>query len=135
ARGARWRAPPRHLGALLLSAEPIQPLMPTPQLGDLRCHYLEEGSGPPLVLLHGLGSSARDWEFQFHVYSRSFRVIAPDLRGFGASERKGPFRIEQFAQDVWALLTQLGIDTFRLVGYSMGGAVALEMATSQPWRI
>jgi pimeloyl-ACP methyl ester carboxylesterase len=109
--------------------------MPSAQLGGWRCHYLDEGSGPPLVLLHGLGSSARDWEFQFHVYSRTFRVIAPDLRGFGASQRKGPFRIEQFAADVWALLAQLGIDRFRLVGYSMGGAVALQMAVSQPGRI
>jgi pimeloyl-ACP methyl ester carboxylesterase len=109
--------------------------MPTAQLGDLRCHYLEEGSGPPLVLLHGLGSSARDWEFQFHVYSRTFRVIAPDLRGFGATQRKGPFCIEQFATDLWALLARLGIDRFRLVGYSMGGAVALQMAVSQPWRV
>ena len=109
--------------------------MPTAQLGNLRCHYLDEGSGPPLVLLHGLGSSARDWEFQFHVYSRTFRVIAPDLRGFGASQRSGPFSIPQFAADMWALLAHLGIDRFRLVGYSMGGAVALQMATTQPWRI
>lgn len=109
--------------------------MPTAHIGGWRCHYLDQGSGPPLVLLHGLGSSARDWAFQLRVYSRTFRVIAPDLRGFGASERKGPFRIEQFANDIWALLAQLGIDRFRLLGYSMGGAVALQMAVSQPWRL
>jgi len=110
--------------------------MPTAHLNGLRCHYLDSGSSrPPLVLLHGLGSSARDWEFQYHVYGKHFRVIAPDLRGFGASQRRGPYRIEQFAQDMWSLLSQLGIDTFTLVGYSMGGAVALEMATTQPWRI
>jgi pimeloyl-ACP methyl ester carboxylesterase len=109
--------------------------MPTAHLGGWRCHYLDQGDGPPLVLLHGLGSSARDWAYQFRVYSRTFRVIAPDLRGFGASERKGPFRIEQFATDVWALLDHLRIDRFRLLGYSMGGAVALQMAVAQPWRI
>src|SRR5581483_12304424 len=106
--------------------------MPNAQLGGLRCHYLDEGAGSALVLLHGLGSSARDWERQIHVYSRHFRVIAPDFRGFGASERIGPYSIPQFAADVWALLAQLGIGRFRLVGYSMGGAVALEMALAQP---
>ncbi len=109
--------------------------MPTAHLNGLRCHYLDEGTGPPLVLLHGLGSSARDWEFQFHVYSRHFRVIAPDMRGFGASEKRGPYAIAQFATDIWTLLGQLGIDRFRLLGYSMGGAVALEMAVTQPWRV
>jgi 3-oxoadipate enol-lactonase len=109
--------------------------MPTAHLNGLRFHYLDEGTGPPLLLLHGLGSTARDWEFQFHVYSKHFRVIAPDLRGFGATQKKGPYRIDQFAKDAWALLAQLGIDEFSLVGYSMGGAVALEMAAEQPSRV
>lgn len=109
--------------------------MPSAQLRGWRCHYLDEGSGPVLVLLHGLGSSARDWEQQIHVFSKHFRIVAPDLRGFGASQHRGPYGVGEFAADVFALLEQLGIDTFRLMGYSMGGAVALQMAVSQPQRI
>ena len=109
--------------------------MPYAHLGALRCHYLDQGSGPVLLLLHGLGSSARDWEKQMHAFSARFRVIAPDLRGFGASSRMGPYSIEQFAADAWGLLDQLGIERFHLLGYSMGGAVALQMALAQPARV
>lgn len=116
--------------------------MPTAQLNGFRCHYLdseaEESAGrasggrPALVLLHGLGSSARDWEAQFRAFRLHFRVIAPDLRGFGASERRGPYAIHGFAADVRALLGQLGVERFFLLGYSMGGAVALQMALDHP---
>jgi pimeloyl-ACP methyl ester carboxylesterase len=109
--------------------------MPYAHLNGWRCHYLDEGSGPVLVLLHGLGSSARDWEKQLHVFSQHFRIIAPDLRGFGASQRTGPYSVQQFADDVWALLAQLQVKRFSMLGYSMGGAVAIQMALSQPRRV
>ena len=109
--------------------------MPYAHLGAFRCHYLDQGSGPVLLLLHGLGSSARDWEKQMQTFSAHFRVLAPDLRGFGASSRVGPYSIEQFAADAWGLLDQLGIERFHLLGYSMGGAVALQMVLAQPERV
>ncbi len=104
-------------------------------LAGVRLHYLEAGSGAPLVLLHGIGASFDDWEFQIPAFAKHFRVIAPDLRGFGKSERAGDYSVEQFAADVWALLDQLGIERISLVGHSMGGAVALQMAVDQPERI
>lgn len=104
-------------------------------LGGVRLHYVEAGAGEPLVLLHGIGASLEDWEFQIPAFARHYRVIAPDLRGFGRSERRAPFTVAQFAADVWALLDALGITQCLLVGHSMGGAVALQMSVDQPERI
>lgn len=108
--------------------------MPILQLRDgLRMHYDEAGSGPVLVLLHGLGSSSRDWEHQVPAFAAHYRVIVPDLRGSGASDKpRGPYRIADFAADVWALLDELGIDRAAIVGLSMGGATAFEMAATRP---
>jgi pimeloyl-ACP methyl ester carboxylesterase len=64
--------------------------MPTLQVDGLVLHYLDSGGGDggtPLVLLHGLGSSSKDWEFNFEALARRRRVIARDLRGFGESSR------------------------------------------------
>ncbi|MDE2149922.1 MAG: alpha/beta hydrolase [Gammaproteobacteria bacterium] len=98
-------------------------------------HYVQAGDGVPLVLLHGIGATHEDFESQIPVFSREFRVIAPDLRGYGDSPPGDDYRIESFAGDVWALLQRLGVDRFNLLGHSMGGAVAMRMAADQPRRI
>jgi pimeloyl-ACP methyl ester carboxylesterase len=94
-----------------------------------------EGQGPPLLLLHGLGGSHDDWRKQVPVFARRYRVIAPDLRGFGASERQEPFTVQQHARDAAALLEALGVERAHVVGLSMGGAVAMELALSEPSRV
>lgn len=104
-------------------------------LPGVRLHYEEAGEGPPLVLLHGIGASRRDWEFNVPTFAQDYRVITPDLRGFGLSEKSGNYGVATFANDVWQLLQQLGIERFDLIGHSMGGAVALQMAVDQPRRI
>ncbi|GAC1621486.1 MAG: alpha/beta fold hydrolase [Nevskia sp.] len=109
--------------------------MPHALLGGVRLHYQEMGTGEPLVLLHGIGASLDDWEFQMPTFARHFRVIAPDLRGYGKSERQEPYTVAQFAKDIWALLDHLGVDRLHLIGHSMGGAVALQMAVDHPERI
>jgi 3-oxoadipate enol-lactonase len=110
--------------------------MPTFEHAGATLHYTESGQGPPLVLLHGFGSSEIDWELQRPVFKTQYRVITPDLRGFGHSDRdEGPFSIEQFADDFRALLGHLEIDRFSLLGYSLGGAVAFEFAVNAPERI
>lgn len=101
----------------------------------VRLWYEEAGSGPPLVLLHGLGGSSADWEAQISEFARDHRVIAPDLRGYGVSERRGPYSVAQFAADVFALLDGLGIGSCTLIGHSMGGAVAMQMALDGPRRV
>jgi pimeloyl-ACP methyl ester carboxylesterase len=109
--------------------------MPELVLAGTRIHYREAGSGPALLLIHGLGSSGRDWESQIPEFARHFRTIAPDLRGYGHSEAHAPFSIERFSADCWALLDSLGIPETHIVGYSMGGAVAMQMTLGQQSRV
>ena len=110
--------------------------MPYFQSDQFRQHYRMTGAGETLVLLHGLGSSGADWAFQIEALSPHFRLIAPDLRGSGQSDAPpGPYRIDRFASDVWDLLDSLGDRQVHLLGFSMGGAVALEMALQRPDQI
>jgi Predicted hydrolases or acyltransferases (alpha/beta hydrolase superfamily) len=97
--------------------------------------FVEAGRGEGLILLHGLGASHLDWEAQLPAFSASRRVVAPDLRGYGDSPHAGDYRVPTFAADVWALADRLGLQRFDLVGHSMGGAVALQMAVDAPQRI
>jgi len=97
-----------------------------------RLFYHQAGAGEPLVLLHGLGASSADWEYQVPELSRHFRVIVPDFRGHGASDRAGDYRVERFAADTWRLLDWLEVRAPVLVGHSMGGAVAMQMALDRP---
>lgn len=105
-------------------------------INGVQLHCRIAGRGEPLLLLHGLGSSSLDWERQIRVYSERFRVIAPDLRGFGYSAKPpGPYTIDLFAQDMYGLLARLDVEACHVLGYSMGGAVALQMAVNEPERL
>lgn len=97
-----------------------------------RIHYVDEGRGATILFLHGLGGSHDDWRLQRPEFAARFRVIIPDLRGFGASERRAPFTIRQHARDMIALLSAREADRAHVVGISMGGAVAIEMALLAP---
>ena len=71
-------------------------------------HYEEYGQGPPVLLLHGLGSSTCDWEHQRKALAASYKVILFDLRGHGRSDRpRGPYSIAGFAEDVIELLAAI----------------------------
>jgi len=99
-------------------------------------HYTIAGDGPPLVMIHGFGSSEADWDLQRVALTPHFRVITPDLRGFGRSSRDvGPFSAEQFSEDLRALLDHLEIPCFALLGYSLGGAVSFQFAVDHPQRV
>lgn len=94
------------------------------------------GDGPPLVLVHGyLGGSAQ-WDAEIAQFSDRFDVIAPDLPGFGeASDRPGCATIREMAQSVLTLLDELGIGDFILLGHSMGGMIAQEIAAKAGGRV
>src|ERR1700733_7647377 len=96
-------------------------------------HYLIRGQGEPLLLIHGLGGSGADWALQVVELEKRFLVIVPDLPGSGRSPPpRDEYTIEGFAAALWSLLDHLGISRTNIIGFSMGGAVALEMAARRP---
>jgi 3-oxoadipate enol-lactonase len=107
--------------------------MPFFQDDGLSIHYLLRGRGEPLLLIHGLGGSGADWAFQVAALEHRFRIIIPDLPGSGHSlpPRNG-YTITGFAGALWALMDHLKIPCPNIVGFSLGGAVALEMTTLRP---
>ena len=107
--------------------------MPVFQHDGVALHYLVRGTGEPLLLIHALGSSGADWAFQLPALEPRFQVIVPDLPGSGHSAPPaGRYTVTGFAEALWALLDQLGLPAANLVGFSLGGAVALEMALQRP---
>lgn len=110
--------------------------MPHANVNGIDLFYERIGAGPPLLLIHGLGSSGDDWAFQRDAFAREHSVILVDLRGSGRSSKpRGPYAIAQFAADLWALLDLLEVDATHILGFSLGGSVALEMALAQPRRV
>jgi pimeloyl-ACP methyl ester carboxylesterase len=96
-------------------------------------YHEKTGQGLPLVFIHGLGSSTRDWEYQVDDFSPSYEAITFDLRGHGQSDKpEGPYTIPMFAADTAALLKELGVESAHVVGVSLGGAVALQLALDHP---
>src|SRR5574340_813354 len=89
----------------------------------IRLAYEEAGAGVPVLLLHGFPFSRQMWRLQVPL-ARTVRLITCDLRGFGESEGT-PSSMDDFAEDVHALVTHLGLSAFVLGGFSMGGYVLL----------
>jgi pimeloyl-ACP methyl ester carboxylesterase len=103
--------------------------MPKIQSNGINLYYEIHGEGQPLLFIHGLGSSARDWEFQVTEFAKAYKVITFDLRGHGQSDKPaGSYSMSMFAADTVGLLKALGIDEPHVVGLSLGGAVAFQMA-------
>lgn len=101
----------------------------------LKMGYLEQGDtdGLPLVLLHGSFATSRWWERFMEVLPPAVHVLAPDLRGCGATDRPTTgYSIEEMAEDVAVLLDELGWDDVDLVGHASGGAMAIELALTRP---
>lgn len=103
--------------------------------GGLRLAYEEAGSGAALLLVHGWPHDRTLWHAQLNGLATHARCIAPDLRGFGGSDATAPFTIEQYADDLAALLDQLGIPGAVVCGLSMGGYVAFAMLRRHPSRV
>jgi pimeloyl-ACP methyl ester carboxylesterase len=103
--------------------------MPMIQTGDIETYFEQTGSGEPLLFIHGLGATAASWAFQVPVFAAGYRVITYDLRGHGRSGHPpGPYAIARFAADTRALLTALDASPAHVVGLSLGGAIALQLA-------
>lgn len=102
----------------------------------LRMAYDDKGAGFPILFIHGHILDRSMWLPQTQALRWKFRVIAPDLRGYGESERstKEVYTQENFARDLACLLDHLSIDRACVVGLSMGGQIAMEFARSFPQR-
>lgn len=107
--------------------------MPTIHTGDLSLYYERLGQGEPLLFLHGLGSSTRDWALQIDYFSKTHECVTVDMRGHGRSDKPpGPYSMPQFAADVAAFIQALVLEPVHLVGMSLGGFVAFQMAVDHP---
>src|SRR3990172_9311716 len=110
--------------------------MPTAPVRDLMMYYEEAGSGEPLVLIMGLGGDLQGWAFQAPVLAQHFRVITFDNRGAGrTSAPDRPSSIAAMADDTAGLMDYLGIQKAHVLGFSMGGYIAQELALSRPDRV
>jgi pimeloyl-ACP methyl ester carboxylesterase len=107
--------------------------MPIRSVRDIEIHYELHGDrGPAVLLIHGLGSSLRDWERQVETLAPRYRVLTADLRGHGQSTRKGPITMADFAADLRALLAALDIASVHVVGISLGASIAFQIALDFP---
>lgn len=100
---------------------------------DISLHYNQRGTGFPLVLLHGNGEDGSYFTHQMDAFSNAYQVISVDTRGHGQSPRgSAPFTLEQFAQDLKALLDQLALRRVILLGFSDGANIALTFTLRWP---
>jgi 2-hydroxy-6-oxonona-2,4-dienedioate hydrolase len=101
-----------------------------------KIHYIEAGSGPVVVLLHGLGGDATNWQFNIAALAQHYRVIVPDQIGFGQSDKPLiNYRIATYVDFLDAFLKATNVERASLVGNSMGGWVAASYALAHPERV
>ncbi|HEY7087286.1 MAG TPA: alpha/beta hydrolase [Tepidisphaeraceae bacterium] len=106
--------------------------MPTKLINNTNLHYVDRGHGTPVLLVHGFPLDSRMWDAQIEALSDHYRIIAPDLRGFGQSASTNPFTMDSLADDLHALLKELGALPAMVGGLSMGGYVTLAYARKYP---
>lgn len=103
---------------------------------DITHHYIEQGSGFPLILLHGNGENSGYFSHQIGEFSRHYHVYALDTRGHGNTPRGDkPFTIRQFADDLRAFMDEHNIQRANILGFSDGGNIALIFAMKYPNRV
>lgn len=110
--------------------------MPEAEVNGQRISYEVQGEGEPLVLVMGLGVDRVGWLPQLRVLTEHHQVVVFDNRDVGRSTRaEQPYEISDMADDLLGLVDEIGLDTFHLVGMSMGGAIAQHAALKAPERI
>jgi pimeloyl-ACP methyl ester carboxylesterase len=103
---------------------------------SINLYHEEHGSGDPLLLIMGLAADSVAWLFQLPEFSQHYRAIVFDNRGVGRSDKPpGPYTIPQMADDSAGLLEALGVTRAHVVGVSMGGMIAQELALRHPQRV
>ncbi len=106
------------------------------KVNGIELYYEEHGSGDPLLLIMGLAADSTAWLFQVPDFAKHYRTIVFDNRGVGRSSKPpGPYTIHQMADDTAALLDVMRITRTHVVGVSMGGMIAQELALRHPQRV
>ncbi len=101
-----------------------------------RLYYVQEGDGPDLVLIHGVGSQHGDWDGVVRALDGHFSVLRYDLRGHGASAApEGPYTIADFTADLVSLMDEVGLTRSHVAGFSLGGLIAQGVALNHPERV
>lgn len=101
----------------------------------VRLHYAEAGApdAPAVLLLHGFPELWWSWRYQIEpLVAAGYRVIVPDQRGYGESEKHGPYDVDTLVADLAGLLAHCGVSRARIVGHDWGGAVAWHLAATRP---
>ena len=105
------------------------------EVNGIRMHYVAQGEGELIVLLHGFPECWYSWRHQIPSLAEHYRVVAPDLRGYNLTEKPagvGSYRVETIAQDVVALIHHLGYEQAILIGHDWGGMIAWRLAIERP---
>jgi len=110
----------------------------TVDAGGIRTNYLEAGEGPPVVLVHGSGpgvTAYANWRLNIPALASSLRVLAPDMAGFGSSDKPGRYGMQGWIDQLVGFLDATGLDRVSLVGNSFGGGLAIRLAVDHPDRV
>ncbi len=103
------------------------------QANGIKQHYVEAGSGPPVILLHGFPETWYAWRHQIPVLGQRYRLIVPDLRGYGATDKPAAgYDKRTMANDIKALMDKLGIARAPIIGHDRGARVGLRFAKDHP---
>ncbi len=110
--------------------------MPTLRTSSTTLYYAVEGNGPAILFIQGVGVAGTGWEPQVQEFRSDFRTLAFDNRGVGRSQPcHGPISLEAMAGDALAVLDAERLDAVHVVGHSMGGVIAQELALMRPQRV
>ena len=110
--------------------------MPKAQVNGIDIFYKVQGQGEPLILIMGLGGECGDWVLQLRAFTKHYHVITFDNRGVGKSDKPAePYTIKTMADDTVGLMDHLGIDKAHILGVSMGGMIAQEVAINHPEKV
>ena len=110
--------------------------MPKAKVNEVNIDYAVHGRGEPLVLIQGLGGPRSGWIFQTRAFGKYYRVITFDNRGVGRSDKpSGSYTVRTMADDTIAVLDYLGVDKAHVLGISLGGMIAQEIAINYPERV
>jgi len=110
--------------------------MPKARINGIDLYYRVRGDGPPLLMIQGFGGGHEAWFFQTRAFKNHYRVVVFDNRGIGKTDRSPvPYTVKTMADDAVGLLDHLEIDRAHILGMSLGGIVAQEIAINYPERV